>query len=113
MVEESIIQSIRRYLKALMDGGLEPSFGVLFGSQVNGKANEWSDIDLVVVAPRYDQNYQYADVSPLWRTAGMIDSRIEPIPCGVNQWETDNGTPIIWIARKEGVVIDIKEDNIV
>ena len=110
MVEEPIIQSIRRYLRMLWERGVEPSFGVLFGSQMNGKATQWSDIDLVVVAPLFDGDYQYRDVARLWQTAGAVDSRIEPIPCGVKQWETDNSTPIIWIARKEGVVVKLEEE---
>jgi len=40
----------------------------------------------------------------------LLDFRIEPITCGVKQWETYNGTPIIWIARKEGVKV-LKEEN--
>lgn len=105
MVKLEILNSVRRYLRTISDEGVEASFGVLFGSHVTGKAGEWSDIDLVVVAPLFDTDYKYQDVARLWSTAGVIDSRIEPIPCGVRQWEEDNGTPIIWIARKEGVVV--------
>lgn len=107
MAEDSIIQSVKNYLKALQDEGVEPAFGVLFGSQVTGKAHQLSDIDLVVVAPKFDTDYQYPDVALLWETAGLTDSRIEPIPCGVKQWEEDNWTPIIWIAQKEGIIIGL------
>jgi predicted nucleotidyltransferase len=111
MVEPEILTSVKRYLRAIAEKGVEPAFGILFGSQVTGKANEWSDIDLVVVAPIFDTDYKYKDVASLWGTAGVIDSRIEPIPCGVNQWENDNGTPIIWIARKEGVMVTFKGEG--
>ncbi len=110
MVETGVIQSIRRYLKTLLDEGLEPSFGVLFGSQITGQANQWSDIDLVVVSPIFDGEYHNQDVSHLWGTAGVVDSRIEPVPCGAKQWEEDNKTPIIWIARKEGIMVKLEEE---
>jgi len=105
MADESIIISIRRYLHALIEEGITPSFGVLFGSYATGRADKWSDIDLIVAAKHFDGDYQHRDVSLLWRVAGAVDSRIEPIPCGERQWEEDDGTPIYEIARKEGVVV--------
>ncbi len=111
MVRAEILDSVRLYLRTLIDEGLELSFGVLFGSQVKGNTHRWSDIDLVVVAPKFDGDYEHKDVSHLWGTAGVIDSRIEPIPCGERQWEEDNGTPIIWIARKEGIKVTLEEET--
>ncbi|NQU06287.1 MAG: nucleotidyltransferase domain-containing protein [Calditrichaeota bacterium] len=105
MASQSIINSIRKYLKAVGERGIKPSFGVLFGSYVTGNAHEWSDIDLMVVAKRYDQDYKHKDVSLLWRVAALVDSRIEPIPCGEKQWEEDDGIPIIEIVRREGEII--------
>jgi hypothetical protein len=34
-----------------------------------------------------------------------VDVRIEPIPCGEQEWETDGGRPILEIARREGTEI--------
>ncbi|MFH0766341.1 MAG: nucleotidyltransferase domain-containing protein [Calditrichota bacterium] len=109
MVNQDVIASIRRYFQALIAKGLEPSFGVLFGSQTRGDTHEWSDIDLVVIARRYDEDYEHKDVALLWGTAALTDPRIEPIPCGVKQWEKDDGTPILEVARREGVRIELKE----
>ena len=105
MLDRSIIESVKRYLRTLIDYGLTPSFGVVFGSHVSGGVHEWSDIDLMVVADRYDQQYQHDDVALLWKVAGRVDPRIEPIPCGERQWEEDDGTPIIEIARREGEIV--------
>jgi uncharacterized protein len=105
LADQAIIDSIRRYLHSLVGFGIEPSFGVLFGSYANGRATEWSDIDLIVAAKHFDGNYIHEDVSKLWIAAGRIDNRIEPIPCGERQWEEDDETPIYEIARKEGIVV--------
>ena len=105
MADKSIIVAVRKYLSALSEQGLIPSFGVLFGSHVTGHVHEWSDIDLMVVAKRYDQDYKHKDVSLLWRVAALLDPRIEPIPCGEKQWEEDDGIPIIEIVRREGEII--------
>jgi predicted nucleotidyltransferase len=105
MVDRAIIDSIQRYLRALLNRGLEPSFGVLFGSQVKGNTHQWSDIDLVVVARRFDETDEYEPRALLWRVAGRLDARIEPVACGLKQWEEDDGTPIFEVARRDGVIV--------
>ncbi len=84
---------------------LNVSQAVLFGSYARGAADLWSDIDLVVVATRFDAGIDRNDVELLWRVAGRTDSRIEPIPCGVRQWAEDQSSAIIEIARREGEII--------
>jgi hypothetical protein len=87
------------------DHALEIRQGVVFGSFARAEADRWSDIDLVVVAPRFDGEISRADVSLLWRVAARTDSRIEPIPCGERQWIQDQSSAILEIARREGQVI--------
>ena len=41
----------------------------------------------------------------LWCATGAADNRIEPIPCGEQEWETDDGRLILEIARHEGIEI--------
>ncbi|MBN1593069.1 MAG: nucleotidyltransferase domain-containing protein [Candidatus Coatesbacteria bacterium] len=104
MASSEIIAIVRRYLAALPDYGIHPLRAVLFGSYANGDPNEWSDIDLVIIAPEFDHQHDITLVEQLWR-ATATDSRIEPIPCGEKEWETDTGRPIIAIARQEGIEI--------
>ena len=40
-----------------------------------------------------------------WRATAAADVRIEPIPCGEREWESEGGRPILDIARRDGVVI--------
>jgi len=107
MVDESIVKVVRQYLQALVQHGIPVRFGVLFGSQVNGCPNPWSDIDLLVVSPRFDEERKREDVNLLWRVAARTDSRIEPIMVGQRQFEEDDSSPIIEIARREGLVIAV------
>ena len=62
----------------------------------------WSDIDLLVVSPRFDAAYDYRIVELLWRLSARVDSRLEPIPCGEHQWEQDDASAIVEIARRHG-----------
>ena len=107
MVNRSVVAGVRKYLRFLRDQGFLVRFGVVFGSQARGTANLSSDIDLLVVSPRFDKSRKRRDVCLLWRAAVRTDDRIEPIPCGVKQWETDDSSAIIEIARREGKKIKV------
>ena len=109
MVDESVVTVVRSYMRALRDHKLMVRFGVVFGSQARGWSDEWGDIDLLVVSPRFDGQRSRQDVDLLWRLAARTDSRIEPIPCGERQWREDNSSAIIEIARREGERIDLPE----
>ena len=106
MVEETVIEVVKRYLASLPALGIHACRAVLFGSYVRGKADEYSDIDLVVIAPEFDGYREISLIKALWR-ATVTDSRIEPIPCGEQEWETEQGRPILEIARREGVIITV------
>lgn len=106
MVEIAIANVIKKYLKELPEVGIHASRAVLFGSFAKGGGDEWSDIDLVVIAPEFDGRREISLIQALWR-ATLLDSRIEPIPCGEREWETDQSRPILEIARREGIEITI------
>jgi len=99
------VKVVNRYLDALKGAGIGVELAVIFGSQARGEAHEWSDIDLLVVAAQFDGSQDRRAVNQLWQLAARIDSRIEPLPCGVRQWRDDDGSAIVEIARREGVVL--------
>lgn len=105
MLEQSVLISVRKYLAALKEMGTDVELAVVFGSQTTGKTHQWSDIDLLVVSPLFDDLRDRAAVNLLWRLAARIDSRIEPIPCGSRQWREDDSSAIIEIARREGQIL--------
>ena len=105
MVDQSIVKAVRSYLHSLQEHGIGVSFGVVFGSRAAGGASDWSDIDLVVVSSRFDRPRSRQDVALLWRLTAQTDNRIEPIACGEIQWNEDDSSPIIEIARREGEMV--------
>jgi predicted nucleotidyltransferase len=109
MVDAAIVNAVRDYLQALRDYGLDVRFGVVFGSWSRGTASEWSDIDLLVISPRFDDLRDRQDVDLLWRLAARSDSRIEPIPCGERQWREDTSSAVVEIARREGEPINFPD----
>jgi predicted nucleotidyltransferase len=114
MVNSAIVSAVRRYLCAVSSEGIHARRAVLFGSLARGEGDEWSDIDLVVIAPEFDVPCDVTQVEALWRATLAADNRIEPIPCGEREWETDETRPILEIARREGIVIadrGLSDDN--
>lgn len=105
MVENAVVSAVRRYLSVLPTVGIHASRAVLFGSFARGEADQYSDIDLVVIAPEFDTEREFDTIKNLWEITLLADNRIEPIPCGEQEWESGDGRPIIEIARREGVVI--------
>jgi predicted nucleotidyltransferase len=108
MVDPIIIESVRNYLKNVQKEGIVVRFGVVFGSQVTGQADHLSDIDLLVVSPRFDGSRDRRDIDLMWRLAARTDSRIEPIPCGERQWKEDVSSAVVEIARREGETITLR-----
>lgn len=105
MVDQRIVETLRKYMEALPKAGFHAERVVLFGSFAVGQPHEWSDIDVVVIAPEFDVKRDMAAVERLWIVAGDVDARIEPVACGVREWETDDARPILEIARCEGIEI--------
>jgi predicted nucleotidyltransferase len=109
MANKTVVRSVQKYLNYLTQQGIPVSYGVLFGSFATGKAHKWSDIDLLVVSPKYDAKRTTDDYESLWVFAGRTDSRIEPIPVGEKQFKEDENSTILIIARREGQIIQLAE----
>ena len=105
MVDQGVIDAIKHYLKGLPDQGIHPVCAVLFGSYAEGAPHAWSDIDIVVIAPEFDESKRLRDVQRLWIATRGADSRIEPVACGAKEWEANDVNPILDMARAKGVTI--------
>jgi predicted nucleotidyltransferase len=107
MVDPTIRESVEKYLLNLIKAGIPVTYGVVYGPQATGQAELWSDIDLLVVSPRFDAQLTWEDTRLLWQIAAQTDNRIEPIPVGVRRFAEDNSSTIIEIARKVGQIIPL------
>ncbi|MBK6647566.1 MAG: nucleotidyltransferase domain-containing protein [Anaerolineales bacterium] len=109
MVDKNVVNAVQAYLRAVQKKGVPVSYGVLFGSYARSQQHAWSDIDLLVVSPRYDRTWTQKDWAKLWRIAASTDVRIEPIPVGERQYKEDDSSLIIEVARREGQIIPLAE----
>ncbi len=105
MVEKSVESAIKQYIEAVRELGIHVRYVVLFGSYARKDSDQWSDIDLIIIAPEFEPPIEREFVSKLWELRAVTDSRIEPIACGEREWEKDDTRLIIEIARREGIII--------
>lgn len=107
MLDQRVVDAVRRYLGALEDLAVHASFAVVYGSHAVGTPTEESDIDVIVVAEFFDEHRDYDANLRLWRAKVGQDWRIEPVPCGLREWEEDDTRAIVEIARREGVRVKL------
>ena len=114
MVDQTILKIIRDYLHVINQAGIRASRAVLFGSWARGEAKAESDIDLIVIAPEFDNLQDRELIDRLWELRVDIPEawRIEPIACGEREWLEDDSRAIIEIARREGKMISLKPETV-
>ncbi|MFQ5614013.1 MAG: nucleotidyltransferase domain-containing protein [Anaerolineae bacterium] len=106
MALDAVIAEVRQYLALLREHGFQIERAVLFGSHARGETRAGSDIDLLLVSAGFEK-LTWKQEEMLWSLTAQIDSRIEPIPCSERQWWDDQVSPLIQIARLEGIVIKV------
>lgn len=104
MVQGEIINIIRQYIKNLNAGGINIQFAYLYGSYARNEATPESDIDVLLVGDVFDTNDDVILSKP-WLPKFRNDYRIEPIAIGTKRFETDDVSPIIELAKQEGIRI--------
>jgi len=105
VVDESIVAIVRRYLSLLKERGVPASFAVLFGSFARGEQRPGSDVDILVISKEYDEDWQRWN-RKLWELRFLVDARIEPTPVGELEFDTDDVSIRIEMARREGIRIN-------
>lgn len=105
MAQGTVIEIVQKLLLTLEEHGIQQPFAVLYGSQVTGETHPWSDIDLLIVSESYDSYLSRQHIADLWKIASRVDKRIEPVPCGLTQWQNDDSSAIIETARLTGTTI--------
>jgi predicted nucleotidyltransferase len=107
MVDKSIVEKVRQYLGLIRNAGVDVTSGVIYGSVARGEATEDSDIDLLVLAPEFDNDKDDNRIRLLWRLRQYADPRIEPVAVGVREFEEDDSSPLIGVARRDGFVVSL------
>ncbi len=82
---------------------------ILYGSHARGNAKADSDIDVAVVSKNFGKD-PVEEGMTLFRLAGKIDPRLEPIPISVKTYKKDTWIPLIYQIRDKGIELRIYPD---
>jgi predicted nucleotidyltransferase len=104
MDKNQAIKIIRKFAKAVKKEGISVDRLILYGSYARGKGRTDSDIDVAVISRNFGQD-RVEEGMKLFRIAGGIDSRLEPVPISVQAFENDTWIPLIYEIREKGVTL--------
>ena len=106
MVDQSVIEIVKKYLAELLKAGININKAILYGSHARGNASPDSDIDLLLISPIFDDDRNmYSNL--IWRLTKVSDYKIEPIAVGEKRFAEDDVSIILEVARTEGIEIVI------
>ncbi len=106
MAKREAVKTIRKFIKALKQEGIPVDRVILYGSYAKGKTRPDSDIDVAVISKNFGKD-RVEEGMTLFRIAGKIDPRLEPIPISSDSFENDTWIPLIYEIREKGIELQI------
>jgi uncharacterized protein len=100
------IRVIKEFVNALKREGITIDRVILYGSYVKGNVRPDSDIDVAVISKDFGKD-RVEEGMILYRIAGKIDPRLEPVPFSTKMYEKDTWIPLIYEIRGKGEELKI------
>ena len=100
------IRVIKQFVNALKREGIVIDRVILYGSYVKGSVRPDSDIDVAVISKDFGKD-RVEEGMFLFRIAGRIDPRLEPVPFSTKMYEDDTWIPLIHEIREKGEELKI------
>ena len=92
---------VLNYIKTLEQDKIPLRRVIVFGSYAKGAQHKWSDIDVCLVSPKF-QDKMKAFVY-LLKKANEVQSNIEPHPFHPNDFVNED--PLVWEIKQNGIAI--------
>ena len=106
MGKDRSVRIVRKFIKALKQEGIPVDRVILYGSYAKGKTRPGSDIDVAVISKNFGKD-RVEEGMTLFRIAGKIDPRLEPIPISSDSYEKDTWVPIIYEIKEKGIELQL------
>ena len=104
MATNEVIELLKKYILLLNTEGISVYKAYLFGSYSTNTASELSDIDVMIVSDKYDENDDEA-AGRMWRLTRNINTKIEPLLIGMNKFNDDSSSPFVNMIKSSGIEI--------
>ncbi|MFQ5640225.1 MAG: nucleotidyltransferase domain-containing protein [bacterium] len=102
MAPEPIVNKVRKFITTAGKYGIPVKTAYLFGSWAQGRAHEWSDIDLAIISEKFE-GIKFYDRRKLDRAVLEVDSDIQIHPYRPEDFNKDN--PFVLEILRTGVQI--------
>src|SRR4030042_5261983 len=106
MAKREAIKTIKEFVKALRQEGIPVDRVILYGSYAKGKVGPDSDIDVAVISRNFGKD-RVEEGMTLFRIAGKIDPRLEPIPISSESYQKDTWVPLIYEIKEKGIELEL------
>ena len=100
------IRAIKEFINALKREGINIDRVILFGSYAKGNVRPDSDIDIAIISKDFGKD-RVEEGMTLFRIAGKIDPRLEPIPFSTKMYENDTWIPLIYEIKQKGIELKL------
>ena len=104
MAKSEVIELLKSYILLLNTEGISVYKAFLFGSYSTDTASETSDIDVMIVSDKYDENDDIV-AGKMWKLTRKVNTKIEPFLIGLNKFQNDNSSPLVSMIKLNGVEI--------
>ena len=104
MATNEVIELLKKYVSLLNTEGISVYKAYLFGSYSTNTASETSDIDVMIVSDKYDENDDIV-AGKMWKLTRRIDTKIEPFLIGMNKFIDDSSSPLVSMVKNQGIEI--------
>jgi predicted nucleotidyltransferase len=106
MVKKSTLDIVKKFSLVLKKKGVNVEKIIIYGSSLQKQQRIDSDIDVAVVSRDFGKDLTEEGMF-LFRIAGDIDSRIEPVPISLDSYNNGMWLPLIYEIRKKGIELKI------
>ena len=106
MDKDQALKIIKKFVKRLREEGISVDRVFLYGSYAAGQGRGDSDIDEAIVSKDFGKD-RVEEGMALYRIAGKVDTRLEPVPISVEAYENETWIPLIYEIRSKGLELRV------
>jgi predicted nucleotidyltransferase len=106
MDKNQALKIIKKFVKRLRQKGISVDRVILYGSHAAGKGRRDSDIDVAIVSKDFGKD-RVEEGTELYRIAGKVDARLEPVPISLAAYENDTWLPLIYEIKVKGLELKV------
>ncbi len=112
MAKAEVIELLKKYILILNSNGIGVYKAFLFGSYSTNTATDASDIDVLIVSEKYDEQDDEA-VGKIWKLTRLVSTKIEPFLIGKNKFISNDNSPLIEQIKTKGIELSVTTQHLI